>query len=58
MKGRLTCENVNLFIKTVNDVLRQKYSIALLKRKDVRRKDLVLYCEWKSQEQEYGMNGM
>ncbi|XP_054288211.1 spindle and kinetochore-associated protein 1-like [Macrosteles quadrilineatus] len=57
MKGRLTCENVNSFISIVNSVLKQKYSIALLKRKEVKRKDLVHYSEWKSQEQEFGMIG-
>lgn len=57
MKGRLTCENVNSFISIVNSVLKQKYSIALLKRKEVKRKDLVHYSEWKSQEQEFAMIG-
>jgi len=57
MKGRLTHNDINTFISTVNSVLKQKYSIVLLKRKDVKRKFLVLYSEWKSQEQEFGMIG-
>uniref|UniRef100_A0A1B6FJA4 SKA complex subunit 1 n=1 Tax=Cuerna arida TaxID=1464854 RepID=A0A1B6FJA4_9HEMI len=57
MKGRLTCENINSFVAVLNSVLKQKYSIVKLKRKDVKRKDLIQYSAWKSQEEEYKMTG-
>uniref|UniRef100_A0A1B6HQR4 SKA complex subunit 1 n=1 Tax=Homalodisca liturata TaxID=320908 RepID=A0A1B6HQR4_9HEMI len=57
MKGRLTCENINSLVTVFNSVLKQKYSIVKLRRKDVKRKDLIQYSTWKSQEEEYKMTG-
>uniref|UniRef100_A0A1B6LBS5 SKA complex subunit 1 n=1 Tax=Graphocephala atropunctata TaxID=36148 RepID=A0A1B6LBS5_9HEMI len=57
MKGRLTCDSVNSFVAVLNSVLKQKYSIVKLKRKEVKRKDLIQYSTWKTQEEEYNMTG-
>lgn len=57
MKGRITCENINYFIGVLNSVVKQKYSIVNLKRKDVKRKDLIQYNSWKILGEEYKMTG-
>lgn len=57
MKGRLSCDDVNSFIDTLNCVLKKKYAILNLKRKEVKRKDLIQYSDWKSQEMEHKMIG-
>lgn len=57
MKGRLTTEAVNTFIGTVNSVLKKKYSIVNLKRREVKQKDIIQYTSWKNQVEEYKMQG-
>lgn len=57
MKGRITCENINYFIGVLNSVVKQKYSVVNLKRKDVKRKDLIQYNSWKILGEEYKMTG-